>query len=279
MIFVPSLPAPSGRCGCRSPSPSARACCCFTKGRAWISASASWAKHRADRPLCPIIIYWGVNDWHSARIGLNYEFPEPPATNVRCSGRRGWSASALTSSRLSVWRFGLNIETATGEGSSVLTPATASPSQRRDHRALVTIAMWTRDVAITADNRRKPINPTATSGMARRVHGAVSLLACALLARMVQNRCPPVWSGTVSISTSAAGSCFCGLDRRSSSSEPGGCDHRGTLAAVPLRRARRFASVRPFAEPLVSLNVCFLAFGAVLALINGIGWFGQSWPT
>ena len=42
-----------------------------------------------------ILIYWAVNNWHSARIGLNYAFPSPSGTESWLFGRHGYSGFAL----------------------------------------------------------------------------------------------------------------------------------------------------------------------------------------
>ena len=77
MSFSPSfLP-----CGCRSALPWPPVSCCFMKSKAatWVLACSAKATLKLFM-LFLILIYWAVNNWHSARIGLDYAFPSPSGT-------------------------------------------------------------------------------------------------------------------------------------------------------------------------------------------------------
>jgi hypothetical protein len=74
--------------------------------------------------LALILFYWAVNNWHSARMGLNYEFPKP-------TGNERWlfwpprllGVCAHLFAALSLALAGWNVVTASGK-SSILTLST-----------------------------------------------------------------------------------------------------------------------------------------------------------
>lgn len=230
--------------------------------------------------LCPILIYWGINNWHSARLGLNYEFQ--PLT-----GKERWvfwlprllGVCAHLFAALSLAIAAWNIVTAGGSDPPALTLGNGVVFAAPVIIALVTGAMWALDVADPKRTRPVPFDRSR----ARRTFyivliGTVAIfvwLCCLEYSEMV----PPGLSlATFSISLSAvAFLLFVSLSRRKFDPTP--ATHHGLtwLLAAPAILAVPIVCIFPavFGGWLGSLNVCFFAFGGVLAVINWVGWFGR----
>jgi hypothetical protein len=229
--------------------------------------------------LCLILIYWGVNNWHSARLGLNYEFQE-------LTGNERWvfwpprllGVCAHLFAAVSFALAGLNVVTATGDGSSVLAASSFLVFTAPLVIGFVTFAMWTIDVAFISQNRRKPIDPNRARWL---VGGAVASAITLLIVLAAMEYCSVIPGGlfwaTVSISASAViYLLLVSRARKQFSPVPVSHDRLTKALAVPALLAMPVVWFVPtfVGESLGSLNVCFFAFGAVLAVINGIGWFG-----
>lgn len=231
--------------------------------------------------LCPILVYWGVNNWHSARIGLNYEFKE-------LTGNERWvfwlprllGVCAHLFAAFSLSFAAWNTVTAAGAGPSALTLSNCFVFTAPVIIALVTLAMWSVDVAYISESRAKPLNPNRAKQLFRWVAACSVALWLALGALEFYGLVPEGLAlATLSISVSAV--IFLGLvsnARKKFDRTPVSHARLTGILAVP---AVLIMLVVWFAPTLVgsalgSLNVCFFAFGAVLAVINGIGWFGNS---
>jgi len=228
-----------------------------------------------------ILIYWAVNNWHSARIGLNYEFPAP-------TGKERWlfwsprllGVCAHLFAAISLALAGLNVVTAAGENSSAFTLSSVLVFTAPLTIGVVTFAVWAIDVAYISKNRKKPIG----SKPAWCLVGGSVLVVVVLFIKLssFENRelVPEgLFWGTFWISLSAvAFLSFVSGSRKEFDPKPVNHD---LLTVILAGLAILVGVVVSFAPTFVgdwlgSLNVCFLAFGAVLAVLNGIGWVGKS---
>jgi hypothetical protein len=230
--------------------------------------------------LCPILIYWGLNNWHSARLGLNYEFRH-------LTGKERWvfwpprvlGVCAHLFAALSLSFAAWNIVTAEGSGSPALIFWNVFVFTAPVLIGSVTFAMWSRDVADPSRNRPRPFD----QNHARHAFHGVTVLAIALLAWLFwleyRRQVPAgLTLATLSISLSAVIFLyFVSRARRHFDGAPVTHHDVTGYLAIPAVVAVLIVCIDPtfVGGVLGSLNVCFLAFGAVLALINGIGWFGQ----
>src|SRR5262249_40186161 len=136
----------------------------------------------------------------------------------------------------------------------------------------VTIAVWAFDVAYISANRKKPLDPNC----AWWVVGVSVLLAVGLLVRLwlIESRgsVPEgLFSGTFWISLSAVIFLyFVSLSRKNFDATPLNHDRLTVSLAVLAIFVGAVVFIAPtfVGDWLGSLNVCFLAFGAVLAVIN-----------
>jgi hypothetical protein len=248
--------------------------------------------------LCLILIYWALNNWHSARTGLNYEFvgklrsPEASRGVVWLIDPKGkvigrwlfWPPRLLgvcahLFAAVSLALASLNLVTASGGGSSALTLSSFLVFTAPLTIALVTVVVWAYDVAFLSENRKKPID----AKRARWIVAVSCVLAVGLLLglRSFESRgLVPVglfW-GTFWISLSAVVFLYF-VSRARKNFDPTPLKHdRLTVAlALPAIAVGLVVCFVPtfVGEWLGSLNIFFFAFGAVLAVINGIGWFGK----
>jgi hypothetical protein len=231
--------------------------------------------------LCLILIYWAVNNWHSARIGLNYEFQAP-------TGKERWlfwpprllGVCAHLFAAFSLALAGLNVVTAAGGSSSVITLSNFLVFTAPLTIGLVTIAVWAFDVAYISKNRKKPMDPKR----AWWIVGVSVLLAVGLLIGLwsIESRAlvpEGLFSATFWISLSAVIFLyFVSRSRKGFSPAPLNHDGLTKILALLAIAVGAVVCVSPtfVGDWLGSLNVCFLAFGAVLAILNGIGWVGKS---
>jgi hypothetical protein len=249
--------------------------------------------------LCLILIYWALNNWHSARVGLNHEFAAELSRAADASPTNGTSedpAGMVTGrwlfwpprllgvcahlfAALSLALASLNVVTASGGSSSALTLSNLLVFTAPLTIGLVTIAVWAYDVAFISENRKKPMDP----GRARWIVGLSVALAAALLIGLssIENR-QLVPEGlfwvTFWISLSAVIFLyFVSRARKHFTATPLNHDRLTVVLALPAIIAVIVVCLVPtfVGEWLGSLNVFFFAFGAVLAVINGIGWFGK----
>src|SRR4030095_15931296 len=109
--------------------------------------------------LCPILIYWGLNNWHSARLGLNYEFRH-------LTGHERWvfwlprvlGVCAHLFAAFSLSFAAWNMVTAAGSGSPALILGNGFVFTAPVIIGSVTFAMWSRDVADPSRNRPRPFD-------------------------------------------------------------------------------------------------------------------------
>ncbi|MGJ5178784.1 hypothetical protein ACQR16_27840 [Bradyrhizobium oligotrophicum] len=226
--------------------------------------------------LCPILIYWALNNWHSARLGLNYEFGEltgeefwvfwPPRVLGVCA-----HMAAALSLALAAWSI------VTGPGTNMPSLVNCLVFAAPIIIALVTWAMWTVDVAYLS-KRKKLIKPDrAKRHLLWIMVLVVVLLGVVAIFEYVTEAVTGLTLATLSISASAAIFLFCvSRGRRTFNAA---AESHADLTLYLIIPTVLILPVVWFAPTVVgsalgSLNVCFLAFGAVLATINGIGWFG-----
>jgi hypothetical protein len=225
--------------------------------------------------LSLMLIYWAFNNWHSARLGLNYAFPNP-------SGDARWlfwlprllgvCAHFFAAISLSLASWGLIA--AAGDSSLVAKVLVATGPIAI---ALVTFCVWTIDVGLLSKNRRKPIDPR----LARALIVGSSLLIIGLFAGVWfgKDRLPDgLFAGTFWISVSAA--CFLfsvSMWGRTFSSVPVNHDGFSLLLATIATVVGSFIWYSPtkVGNWFGSLNVCFFSFGAALAVLNLFGWISK----
>ena len=249
--------------------------------------------------LCLILIYWALNNWHSARIGLNYEFNAQlsRAADARPRNGRSQGPTGIVTGRWLFWPprllgvcahlfaafslalASLNVVTASGGNSSALTLSNLLVFTAPLTIGLFTIAVWAYDVAFLSANRKKPMDPKR----ARWIVGLSGVLAAGLLIELwsIENRglVPEgLFSGTFWISFSAVIFLyFVSRARKHFTPTPLNHDRLTVALALPAIVVELVVCFVPtfVGEWLGSLNVFFFAFGAVLAVINGIAWFGK----
>jgi hypothetical protein len=230
--------------------------------------------------LCLILVFWAINNWHSARIGLNYEFPEPTGKEWRLFWPpRLLGVSAHLVAAFSLASAGLDVSTAAGGSSPALKLSNGLVFAAPATIVLVTISVWAFDIAHWSKNRAKLFSST----VAWVIVGASFVLVVAILIGLwwVANRelVPDgLFAGTAWISLSAV--IFLGfVSRVRREFDPAPQNHDLLTAGLALFAVVVGAIIclTPtfVGDWLGSLNVLFFAFGAVLAVINGIGLFGR----
>jgi hypothetical protein len=107
-----------------------------------------------------ILIYWAVNNWHSARIGLDYAFPSPSGTEswLFWSPRLlGVCAHFFAAMSLALASWGLS--PAVDGSSSILRPSDLLVFTAPAAVLLVTFAAWAIDVTFFSKRPKKPLRP------------------------------------------------------------------------------------------------------------------------
>jgi hypothetical protein len=229
--------------------------------------------------LAVILFYWAVNNWHSARMGLNYEFPNP-------TGNERWlfwpprllGVCAHLFAALSLALAGWNVVTASGE-SSILTPSAFLVFVAPLTIGLVTFAVWAYDAAYLSTSRKKALKTTNASLIVIGTAFAIPVLFGALWLLKTSGAVPEgLFAGTFWISLSAIAFLYFVSKLRSTfDPTPENHDLLTVVLTFPAIALGAIAFRKPnlVGDLLGSLNVCFFAFGAVLATINGIGWVGK----
>jgi len=225
-----------------------------------------------------ILIYWAVNNWHSARIGLDYAFPSPSGTEswLFWSPRLlGICAHFFAAMSLALASWGLS--PAIDGSSSILKPSDFLVFTAPAAVLLVTFAVWAIDVSVLSRRPKKPLRPRTAI---RIMTISVVLVIVFLLGLWRYNESLPkgLFLGTLWISASAFVFLFIiSLHRRSLVQQP--VSHHAFTIVLAL--IAFFVGGLIWWSPihvgdfLGSLNICLFAFGAVLALLNGLGWFAS----
>lgn len=246
-----------------------------------------------------ILIYWAVNNWHSARLGLNYEFyaelnalaqlaqsGEDPVAHMQ-GGIWRWlfwpprflGVCAHLFAALSLALAGFNIVTASGTSSSAVTFSNLLVFTAPLIIALVTLAVWAFDAAYISENRQKPIKPKSAwwiVGASCTI--AIGLLVCLWWIEDWKLVPEGLFSATFWVSLSAVVFLYF-VSRAKKHYVPALSRHDWFtvgLAIPPIVVSFIVCFIPTFVgEWLGSLNVFFFAFGAVLAIINAIGAIGS----
>jgi hypothetical protein len=221
-----------------------------------------------------ILIYWAVNNWHSARLGLNYVFPNPAGTErwlfwpPRLLGvcAHGFAAMSLA---LAAW------------GLTSFTEVDSAPVKLLVFTApvvifFVTVSVWAFDYSVIS---QRPGRSPEVIKLAKWLRVLMPLCAVALIifliiASLFDALPEGLLPGTLWISASACTFLvIISIQRRVFSNVR--LDHRRltlVLAAVALLvGAAIWCSPTAVGDFFGSLNVCFFAFGAVIAILNLFG--------
>jgi hypothetical protein len=223
-----------------------------------------------------ILIYWAMNNWHSARLGLNYAFPSPTGTErwLYWPPRLlGVCAHFFAAMSLALASWGLTA--VTDAGSSRLKPLDFLVFTAPVAIVLVALFMWAFDVRVLSRRQKKPVGPrTALWLMSISLSLVIALFSGLYYASSKEWLPEGLVPGTAWISASA----FVFLlviivERRSCVQVLISHDQFSiSLALIGL-----FVGVLIWWSPIVvgdflgSLNVCFFAFGAALATLNSFG--------
>jgi hypothetical protein len=226
-----------------------------------------------------VLIYWAVNNWHSARLGLDYAFPAPTGTEhwLFWSPRLvGVSAHLFAAISLALASWSL---LPLAEGSSpVLKPSDWLVFTAPFAIVLVTASVWAFDYTMISERPKKSatarrlalglriVSPICVFGL------FVGLGYASYYGKLPEGLLP----GTLWISASAcAFLVFISIHRSAFSGTP--TTHDGltlVLAGIALFvGALIWYSSIGVGDRLGSLNICFFAFGAALAILNLFGWF------
>ena len=225
-----------------------------------------------------ILIYWAVNNWHSARIGLNYAFPSPSGTEswLFWSPRLlGVCAHFFAAMSLALASWGLS-PTANG-GSSILKLSDLLVFTAPAAVLLVTVAVWAIDVSLLSRRPKKPLRPRTAIWI---MTTSVVLVIVFLLGLAYYHESLPegLVLGTLWISASAFVFLFIISWRRKSLVKQPVSHHTFTIVLALIAfvvGGLIWWSPIHVGDFLGSLNVCLFAFGAVLAIMNGLGWFAS----
>ncbi|WP_407175473.1 hypothetical protein [Bradyrhizobium sp. STM 3562] len=224
-----------------------------------------------------ILIYWAVNNWHSARLGLNYAFPSPTGTErwlfwpPRLLGVCAHLFAAI-SLALASW----DLTSFTKDSSSVVKFSDYLVFTAPIVIILVTVSVWAFDYSVIS--RRPGRSPRAiTFAKWLRILMplcSVALITCLAVASYIGTLPEGLLPGTLWISASACTFLvLVSIERRAFSNAPVG--HGGltlSLATIALGvGAAIWFSPTGLADVLGSLNVCLFAFGAALAILNLFG--------
>jgi len=224
-----------------------------------------------------ILVYWAVNNWHSARLGLNRAFPRP-------TGREHWlfwpprllgvSAHGFAAMSLALASWGLT--SFTQGSSSVVKMSDLLVFTAPVVIILVTVSVWAFDYAVIS---KRPKESAGGLRLARWLRvlspiGAIGLLAWLAYASYERTLPEGLLPGTLWISASA---CFflviISIRRRNFSDIPvnhGGLTVGLAIVAI-LVGALIWWSPTGVGNFMGSLNVCLFAFGASLAILNLFG--------
>jgi len=232
-----------------------------------------------------ILIYWAVNNWHSARLGLNYAVQSPTGSerwlywSPRLLGVCAHFFAAL-SLALASWEL-----TAVADGSSsILKPwylvsfslifklsslVFTAPAAI----ALVTLAAWAIDVGFLSKDRKKPVGQKTAKWLMVISGSLVTALFIGLGYACYKEWLPEgLLPGTAWISASAflyllGVSWWHGSFVREQINHDLFTLSLALIAIVAAGMIWRWPT--DVGDFLGSLNVCFFAFGAVLAILNG----------
>jgi hypothetical protein len=229
--------------------------------------------------LCPILIYWGLNNWHSARLGLNYAFTPTGEERWLFWSPRLLGVCAHLFAAISLAWASWRLVTAAGGSESARKPTDFLVFTAPAAIALVTLSIWILDVAFLSKNRKKPFDPkiakvlVVVSGLL-----VVALFAGLWFAKSYKVLPEGLFAGTCSISASAL-VFLLGVSLRRANFSTAVLSHDALtigLAVVAIAMAGFiWYSPTNVGDWLGSLNICFFAFGAVLAILNGFAWLGR----
>ena len=224
-----------------------------------------------------ILVYWAVNNWHSARLGLNRAFPRP-------TGRERWlfwpprllgvCAHGFAAVSLALASWGLT--SFTQGSSSVVKLSDLLVFTAPVVIVLVTVSVWAFDYAVISN---RPKESAGGLRLARWLGVLSPICAIGLLAWLAyassEGALPEgLLPGTLWISASA---CLflviISIRRRKFSDTPvshGGLTVGLAIVAI-LVGVLIWRSPTGVGDFMGSLNVCLFAFGAALAILNLFG--------
>ncbi|WP_027527490.1 hypothetical protein [Bradyrhizobium sp. Ec3.3] len=224
-----------------------------------------------------VLVYWAVNNWHSARLGLNYAFPQP-------TGAERWlfwpprllgvCAHFFAAMSLALAAWGLT--SFTRGSSSVAKLSDLLVFTAPIVIALVTASVWAFDYSMIS---RRPGRSQRTIEFARWLRILMPLCACALIACLAfasyfDALAEGLLPGTLWISASACMFLvFVSIERNTFSAALS--SHAGFtigLAAIAFSVGTAiWYSPTGVGTLLGSLNVCLFGFAASLAVLNLFG--------
>lgn len=227
-----------------------------------------------------ILIYWAVNNWHSACLGLNYSFTSP-------TGNERWlywpprllgvCAHFFAAMSLALASWGL---TSVAEGSSsIIKPSDLLVFTAPAAIFLVTFSVWAIDASVLSQRQKKPVGPKTGIWLT-----IISLfLAIALLFGIwyaSDHKLLPegLFPATAWISASAFLFLFSiSLRHRIFVQDPISHDQFTFILAFIALVVGGLIWYTPtgVGDYLGSLNVCFFAFGAALAILSGFDLFAR----
>jgi hypothetical protein len=225
-----------------------------------------------------ILIYWAVNNWHSARLGLNHPFPSPTGSErwlFWTPRLLGVCVHFFAAMSLALASWGLS--PAKNGTSSILKPLELLVFTAPAAIILVTFSAWAIDVKRISKRPKKPVSPITATW----IENISLFLVIAFFVGLwlVKESLPEgLFPGTLWISASAFFFLFViSLHRRSFVRQPVNHDTFTivlALIAVVVGGLIWYWPIR-VADFLGSLNVCFFAFGAAIAILNGVGCFAK----
>jgi hypothetical protein len=221
-----------------------------------------------------ILIYWAMNNWHSARLGLNYAFPSPTGAErwlfwpprVLGVSAHGFAAMSLA---LAAW------------GLTSLTKASSAPVKLLVFTApvvilLVTFSVWAFDYSVISQRLGRSPKVIRFAKWLRVLMPlcAGALIVCLITASQFDALPEGLLPGTLWISASACTFLvIISIQGRAVSNAR--LDHRrltlGLAAVALLVGAAIWFSPTAVGDFLGSLNVCLFAFGAAIAILNLFG--------
>ena len=225
-----------------------------------------------------ILIYWAVNNWHSARIGLDYAFPSPSGTEswLFWSPRLlGVCAHFFAAMSLALASWGLS--PAVDGSPSIFERSDLLVFTAPAAVLLVTFAAWAIDVTFFSKRPKKPLRPRTAKWITTI---SVVLVIVFLLGLWRYNDSLPegLFPGTLWISASALVFLIIISWLRGPFAPQPVIHHAFTivlaLIAFVVGGLIWWPSLH-VGDFLGSLNVCLFAFGAVLAIMNGLGLFAS----
>jgi hypothetical protein len=224
-----------------------------------------------------ILVYWAVNNWHSARLGLNYAFPQP-------TGAERWlfwpprllgvcaHLFAATSLALASW----GLTSFTKGSSSVAKLSDLLVFTAPIVIVLVTTSVWAFDYSVISQRPgRSPGEITFAKWLRVLMPlSAGALIAWLAIASYIGTLPEGLLPGTLWISASACTILLIiSIRRRTFSATAQG--HGGLTVGLALIAfivgAAIWFTPTGVGDLLGSLNVCLFAFGAALAILNLFG--------